>query len=642
MVQVHKRRTRLVGAAAIALLIGMAPVGAALAQSAAQSAAAPASAAPAATKTDPRHVWDLTPLFKDAAAWDAERKTLLADLDGVKALQGSLGKDAAGLRTALDRVSDLNRRLQRVLVYAYIDSTTDNRDAAKMERRSLAQALAGEAGAATAWIAPEVQAVGAEKVEAFIKADAALGKHAVGLRNILRLKAHTLTPEAEAVLAALGPALSGADTAYTLLANADIDWPEITVEGKEATLNQAGYVRLRQHPDREIRKQTFDRFWTTFGQYRNTMGATLGSVIQANVTQAKLRSHPTAVAASLSGDNVPESVYRTLVAETNKALPTLHRYFKLRQRMLNLPDLHYYDIYPSLVQLDRRFTIDESATLTLAAVDKLGGEYTGLLRRAVDGRTMHVYPSEGKESGAYQWGAYGVTPYVFLNHQDDYNSLTTYAHEWGHGIHTALADKNQPFETAGYSLFVAEIAAITNEILLSDYMLTRAETPEERLFYLGQMLEGMRGTYFRQTMFAEFELATHDAMERGEALSGEKLTAIYCDLLKRYHGAEQGVMAIDPAYCAEWAFIPHFYRSFYVYQYATSIAAAAYFADQVEAGGEKARENYLTVLRAGGSQYPYDLLKQAGLDMASPAPYQALVKRMNAIMDEMEAILAKR
>lgn len=626
-------RGLLLGAALAALATGAMPT----------VAQAQAEGRREASQVDPRYTWDLSPLFKSPADWDAERKALLAELDKVAALKGTLGRDAATLRSALDAVSAVNQRAERLLVYAYIDSTTNQRDPKLQERRNLAVSMNGQVAAATAWLAPEIQAVGADRIEAFIKADAGLAKHAFGLRNKLRLQKHTLTPETESALAAFSPVFQSHSDIYGLMTNADIDWPEIKLpDGTEVTLNNTGYVRNRQHPDRSVRKQVFDTFWPVYGQFADSMGAALGTRIQAGVIDAKLRRHPTAVAAALSADNIPETVYRTLVAEANKGLPTLHRYFKLRQRMLNLPDIGYYDIYPPMVTLDRKFPIEEAVTLTLAATRPLGDTYVNQLKQFAAKPQSHVFPAEGKDSGAYQWGAYGTDPYVFLNHQDDYNSVSTYAHEWGHGMHTALANANQPYENASYSLFLAEIAAITNEILLSDHMLSQTETKEERLFYLGEALEQMRGTFFRQTMFAEFELATHDAVERGEALTGTRMTEIYCDLLKRYHGAQQGVMQIDDAYCAEWAYIPHFYRPFYVYQYATSIAAAAYFADEIEKGGEKARENYLAVLRAGGSDYPYEVLKRAGLDMATPAPYQALLKRMNAIMDEMEKLLAQK
>lgn len=637
MTKPHRRPTSLrplLGASALALVALLSPL-------AATAQTAPATAATAPAKADDRYVWDLTPIFADQAAWDAARKQALADLPGLEALKGTLGTDAATLRAALDRLSDVGRNVEKVSVYAYLQYTTDTRDQGFQERLNLSQAMASQAQAATAWLAPEVQAIGAEKIDAFIKADPGLAKHVFRLHDLLRLKAHTLTPETEAALAAYGPVLGAASNTYSALANADIDWPEITLpDGTKKKLNQAGYQALRQHADRAVRKQVFDSFWGKFGQYATTMGNTLGMQIQADAIDAKLRGYPTAVAASLSVNDIPESVYRTLVAEANKGLPTLHRYFKLRQKLLKLPDLHYYDIYPSVVDLDKKFTIDEARTITLAATKPLGKDYTDRLGALTAKRTMHALPSDGKDSGAYQYGVYGVDPYVFLNHQDDYNSLSTFAHEWGHGMHSDLSAHAQPYELANYSLFLAEIASTTNEMLLTDHLVAKAKSKQEKLFYLGQSLENLRGTFFRQTMFAEFELATHDAVERGEALTGAKMKDIYCGLLKKYHGDAEGVMKIDEAYCAEWAFIPHFYRPFYVYQYATSISAGTYFAEQIAKGGAKARDNYLTVLKAGGSEYPYPLLKKAGLDMASPAPYQALVRRMDQTMDQMERLLA--
>jgi len=629
-------RSRLLGSATVALVAMLAPL------SVQAQGAGQAKPAAEAAKVDEKYVWDLTRLFPNDAAWDAERKAVLAEIPQIEKLKGTLGKDAKSMAAAFEKMSDVSRRTERLWVYASTQASTDSRDARNQERSNLMRALGGQLGAATAWLEPEVQALGKDKVEQFIKAEPALKNHIFRLRDIIRTAEHTLSPEAEAALAAVGPVLTAAGTTYNLLATVDVDWPTIQVDGKDVRLNQIGYSRLREHADRDVRKRTFDTFWTKWKQYENTFGSTLGTRVEAGVANAKLRGYKSAVAASLAANDIPEEVYRTLVAQANEGLPTLHRYFKLRQKMLKLPDLHYYDIYPALVELGKKYPIDQAGELTLAAVKPLGGEYGDLLSKAIAERSMHVFPAEGKRSGAYQTSVYGQTPFVFLNHQDNFDSVSTYAHEWGHGMHTALANRNQPFETADYSLFVAEIAAITNEILLSDFMLEQAASKEERLYYLGHALESMRGTFFRQTMFAEFELATHDAVERGEALSGKKMTEIYCGLLKKYHGAEQGVMNIDPTYCQEWAFIPHFYRPFYVYQYATSMAAAAYFADQVETGGEKARETYLNVLRAGGSEYPYQLLKKSGLDMATPAPYQALIRRMNAIMDEMEKILADR
>jgi oligoendopeptidase F len=280
--------------------------------------------------------------------------------------------------------------------------------------------------------------------------------------------------------------------------------------------------------------------------------------------------------------------------------------------------------------------------MTLASLAPLGDEYLGILQEGFAGHWAHVYPGNGKASGAYMMGAaYDIHPFLLLNHNDDYDSMSTWAHEWGHAVHTVLTKRNQPFEKSDYSTFTAETASIMNEMLLQDYMVKNAQSKEEKLYYLGMALESMRGTWFRQTMFAEFELKIHEEAEAGNPLSGKRMTDIYCDLLKRYHGDADGVVKIDPAYCIEWAYIPHFYRNFYVYQYATSITGAALLAEKIQSGDPKERDTFLALLKAGGSDYPYGLYKKAGIDMASPEPYKALVKRMNAIMDEMEALLAQ-
>jgi oligoendopeptidase F len=612
---------------------------AAPAQSVAPSGAA--AQAPALSRTDPRFVWDLTRLYATDAAWDAERLAVLAEVPSLAALKGTLNT-TAGMRAALDRISGLTQRLQRLSVYASTQQSTDNRDARNQERAGLMRALGGQFSSAVAWVNPEIQALGSDKVEAFIRGEPGLKNHTVRLRDTLRIAKHTLGAEAEGAMAALSPVVNSATNTRTLLATADTVWPTITVEGKPVKVNETGYQKLREHPDRAVRKQAFDAFYKALGQYENTYGSTLAARVEAGVVNARLRKYPSAVAASLSNNEIPEAVYRTLVAEANAALPTLHRYLKLRQKLLKLPDLHYYDIYPELVNIGRSYPADQAIDLTLAAMKSMGDEYQGLLKQALNMRSMHTYPAEGKSSGAYQTGVYGIVPFVFLNHQDNYATMSTFAHEWGHGIHTMLANKNQPFETSGYSLFLAELASMTNEVLLTDHMLKTSKSKDERIFYLSEALERLRGGFFRQTMFAEFELATHDALERGEALSGKKMTQMYCGLLKKYHGADAGVMQIDPQYCQEWAFIPHFYRPFYVYVYATSIAGATAFGERILTGKPEERDTFLNVLRAGGSVPPYQLLKNAGLDMATPQPYQALNKRMGAIMDEMEALLAAK
>jgi oligoendopeptidase F len=608
----------------------------------AEAAAAAATSAAAQTAnpaTDPKYVWDLSPLFANDAAWEAERTALLAELPALKALQKDFGKSPANLRAALDKLSAAQQRLRRVGVYASAIASTDNRNPRNQERSGQARSLSGQFGAAVAWVDGAIGALGEKKINAWLKAEPGLARHSTRLQEVLREAKHKLHPEAEAALAALGPVLGGQANTRTLLTTVDMEWPTITVDGKPVRVDNTGYNRLRAHPDRKVRQQAFEAFYRANGRFENTMGSTLAQRVEVGVINARLRGHPSAVAASLSDNAIPESVYRTLVAETNKALPTLHRYFKLRQRLLKLPDLAYHDIYPDIVTAPRRYTPEDAAELTLASVAPLGAAYQQQLKQALAARTMHVYPAPGKSSGAYQSGIYGQVPLIFLNHQDTFDSVSTYTHEWGHGMHTLQANGTQPFETAGYPLFLAEIAAFTHELLLADHMKKTAKTREERLFYIGEAIERIRGAFFRQAMFAEFELATHDAVQRGEALSGARMTRQFCDLLRKYHGADAGVMRIDPTVCTEWAFIPHFHRPFYVYQYATSMAAATHFTQQILTGSAAARDTYLGILRSGGSRHPVPLLKDAGLDMDSAAPYQALVRQMERLMDEMEALL---
>ena len=352
---------------------------------------------------------------------------------------------------------------------------------------------------------------------------------------------------------------------------------------------------------------------------------------------------PDSISRALDGNDVPVAVFDTLIAQTDANLPTLHRYLRLRARMLGVDQLHYYDIYPPLVRSDLKLPLEVGRQLVLDAVEPLGSDYVAALRYGLDHRWMDTYPRPHKLSGAHMDGyAYDVHPYVLLNYNDDYDSVTTVAHEWGHAMHSYLANKAQPFVTSNYAIFVAEIASTMNEALLLQHVLKTARTDDERLYYLGYALEQLRTTFFRQAMFAEFERSIHARVDAGEPLTGEAFTKTYCELLKRYHGAAQGVVDIDDAYCVEWEYIPHFYNGFYVYQYATSIAASALFAERVEKGDPGALARYLELLKAGGSDHPYELVKKAGVDLATPAPYQALVARMNSIMDEIEAILARR
>jgi oligoendopeptidase F len=606
--------------------------------------------ATAATVSD-KYMWDLTELYPTPAAWTAAKNKAAADIAKLPSYKGTLGKSAADLLTALDAFSNAHRELDRLAVYASLKGDEDVTISENQERLQLAQALGSSLGEKTAWLTPEVLGLGAEKVKAFEAEKPELKKRfGFWLDNILRNAPHVLSAEAEQVMAAAGNVLAQPDNIYSQLSNGELPFPAVTLgDGtKVEHLDQAEYSKYRQSENRADRKTVFDTFWKTWKGYEGTFGATLNTQVLAAEFDAKERKFahpdgtPNALADALFADAMPEGVYRQLVAQANAGLPTFHRYLKLRKKLLGITgDLTYYDMYPSMFKLDKplAFTVEDSEKIGLEVTKAYGSEYNNLLKKGFAGRWMDVLPRKGKASGAYMNGsAYDVHPYLLLNHNNDYQSLSTLVHEWGHAVHTLLTTANQPYENANYSTFTAETASISNEFLLADYMVKHANGKTEKLYYLGQELELIRTTFFRQTMFGEFQLAIHEEVEKGNALSGAKMSEIYCGLLKKYYGDDKGVTKIDPAYCVEWAFIPHFYYGFYVYQYATSMVGAAVFTKGIEAGDEPTRERFIAMLKAGGSDYPYELYKKAGLDMATPAPYKALIARMNDIMNQIEKL----
>ena len=588
--------------------------------------------------------WDLSEIYPSYEAWSTAKLQLEERIAALATYRGRLGESAATLREAFDTIAGTEKELARLYVFAFLKADEDRRVAEAQERRGLAAALLSEFNETVAFVSPELLRVGSETVQTFLHEEPGLAKHAFNIRNTLRQEPHTLSDEAEQVIAATGPVVQGSERVYAMLTSSDMPFPTVTLStGEEVRLEQAAYSLHRASRNRDDRKLVFDRFWGAWKAYETTLGQTLDTHVKAHVFQAKVRRYDNALEAALSGPNIPIEVYHTLIQATHRHLPSLHRYFQLRQRILGLDDLHYYDIYPPLVASERTFDIDESKALTLASAAPLGNHYLELLEEGFTGAWMHVYPQQGKAPGAYMYGdVYDVHPFLLLNHNGQFNDVSTFTHEWGHAIHTMLAKEHNPYETAGYATFTAEIASTTNEVLLQEHMLGQDVSDDERLFYLGTALEAARGTFFRQVMFAEFELRIHEMVEAGEALSGAKMTAVYEALLRQYHGADVGVMTIDSAYAVEWAFIPHFYRNFYVFQYATSIAGGTMFAERFLTGDEQARDDYLAVLSAGGSRYAYELLREYGIDLATDAPYDALIARMDRVMDQVEAILDRQ
>ncbi len=610
---------------------------------AAVAALASLATSPAIAQEDPDR-WDLTDLYPSVEAWQEAGKAAEARIPEIEACQGTLGDSASRLESCLDTAFGTFREFARYSLYAGLLSDENLSDQEAMARDQQASQLGVKLGRAGSFMNPELIQVGPEKIATFIAENDGLTEYAFYLENVLREAKHTLGKEAEGVMAAAGNVRRLPYQTYSTLTAAEIPWPTITLsDGTEARLDQAAYTRYRSVPNRADRRKVFESFFGTFKDYERTLGTTLSGQVQSAIFSAQVRDYDSALAAALSDDNIPESVYKTLLSETNANLDTLHRYLKLRARMLGIDDLGYEDMYVPIVSLDKSFPLAEGKDIMLTSFAPLGPEYTDVVRKGIADRWVDVYPRPSKRSGAYvNSAAYDVHPYMLLNYNDDYESVSTMAHEWGHAMHSSLANANQPYPMARYAIFTAEVASTFNEALLLDNMLKRAKSDEERLYYLGFALEGIRTTFFRQTMFAEFELAIHEAAEAGQPLTGAKLTEMYGDLLKRYYGADQGITVIDDLDTIEWAYIPHFYYNFYVFQYATSIAASSLLAEGVMDGSEEALESYLDLLKAGGSDYAYKLLKEAGVDMATPEPYRATFRRMNDIMDRIEAILDKR
>ena len=587
--------------------------------------------------------WNLGDLYLDIESWDRSRSQISLKFAKIKDCEGKLGESSKSLSICLDLINDTYKDLLKNYTYSFLAKDTDLGNSSFRERSSLSQALFVKFGEATSFLNPEIVTIGKTKLNQFITNDLGLKNHDFYIQNTLRQSNFILSPKEEAIIATLRDTMSTPSSAYEVLTNAEIPWPEVTLsDGKSVRLDPSGYSTYRRSLVRDDRMLVFDKFWSTFQNYKQTLAITLQGQVKNDIAMAKIKGYASSLDQALSEENIPKEVYETLVSSVNEGLPSLHRLIKLRQRVLGLKTSEYYDIYPSVVSIDKTYSLEDAKKLSLEALKPLGKSYTETLSNSLDKNWMHVYPAPGKRSGAYVMGAaYDVHPYVLLNFDNTLESVSTFMHEWGHAMHTLLANDAQSFTKADYSTFIAEIASTANEILLFDHLRKKSSNDQQKLYFLFKELSQIRGTFFRQTQFAEFELAIHQLIEKGEALSADKLDRVYGDILKRYYGHNEGVMNIKDSYTVEWAYIPHFYRNFYVYQYATSISAAYFLTDKILNKEKGSKETLINILKAGGSNYPFDILLNAGVDMSSEAVYTSVISRMNQLMDEVELILSK-
>ena len=557
-------------------------------------------------------------------------------------VKGTLGQSPQQLAAGLTLLNDLNKEFSRVYVYAGLIADQDTRVTKYRAMKQEMDQLGSSFGADTAFVEPEILKIDRATIDAYIAKEPKLAPYTFYLHDLLRRQAHTLSEPEEKIIADAGLMSSGPSDVYGVFTNADFPFPTITLaDGTTRKLDQATFSVSRSLPNREDRKKVFEAFFGALGDYRGTIGTALNAEVQKDLFYMRARKYPTTLDGALEPDSIPTSVYMKLIDGVNANLPTFHRYLNLRKRMLGLSDLHYYDLYAPLVgnvKLD--YSLDEAKKNILGAVAPLGTGYTSVIERAFNDRWIDLYPNAGKRTGAYSnGGPYDVHPFMLINYNGRYDDVSTVAHELGHTMQSYFSNKNQPYATAGYPIFVAEVASTFNEALLNDYMLKQIKDPATRLSLLGNYLEGMKGTVFRQTQFAEFELRIHQAAEKGEPLTGDTFDAMYLDIVKRYYGDDKGVCKVDDVVKHEWAYIPHFYRTYYVYQYATSATASAALSEKVMSGDANATKRYLAFLSAGGSKYPIDLLKDAGVDMTTSEPLDLTMKKMNRVMDEMDAIL---
>lgn len=590
---------------------------------------------------DVSETWNLESIYASNEAWEEEFESVKAMLPLLVEYKGRLGQSADTLYEGLQLRDEVSRRLYKLYTYAHMRYDENTADSFYQAMNDRARTLASQIGATLAFMTPELLAVPETTIEAYLNENADLAMYRHAFDELNQEREHVLTEAEEAILAKAGEVLGQSGTTFGMLNNADLTFPKIKGEdGEETELTHGRFITFLESSDRSVREAAFKAMYGTYAKYTNTLASILAGSVKKDNFYADVRKFPSARAAALHGNAIPESVYDGLVEAVHEHLPLLHRYVALRKRVLGLDELHMYDMYTPLVsEVEMKVSYEEAKQLMVEGLAPLGAEYKHILEEGLSERWVDVRETRGKRSGAYSSGAYDTQPFILMNWQDNINNLFTLAHEFGHSVHSYYTRKSQPYPYGDYSIFVAEVASTTNEALLNDYLLKKVTDRKEKLYLLNNQLETFRGTLFRQTMFAEFEHAIHDAARLGQSLTPEFLTSTYYALNQKYFGEE---IVLDEEIGLEWARIPHFYYNYYVYQYATGISAAAALTDQILEEGQPAVERYINnFLKAGSSDYPIEVLKAAGVDMTTKAPVEAALRQFERVLDEFEALLAE-
>jgi oligoendopeptidase F len=589
--------------------------------------------------------WNLAPLYESDAAWESSKNKMVIEFARVESFKGTLSRSASDLYNLLHYYSTLNKESSRLYIYCSLNADLDTRDMKYSSMTKELQQLFSGFSARSAYINPEILSMDWSKIEQFMKDEPKLEIYRKGLNDLFREKEHTLSEAEERIMALSGLITGVSSSTYNTFSNAEMPSPEIILStGEKVLLNSTGYNRYRAISNRADRELVFKTYWDNYKKFEASFGEMLYGSVMADLFSSKARSYSSTLEAALYPDNIPVDVYYSLVENVNKNLPAFHRYLTIKKRMLGVDTLKYLDLYaPAVKDVQLKYSYEEAKGLVLKALAPLGAEYTSVVQKALNERWIDVYPSTAKSSGAYSSGdAYDVHPYILLNYNDLYDDLSTLAHELGHSLHSYFSNKTQPYPTSDYTTFVAEVASTFNEVLLFKEILKEIKDDDIRLSLLMNWLDRYKGTLFRQTQFAEFELKMQDAAGNGQPLTGEYLSSLYEELVKRYYGHDAGICYVNDYISMEWAFIPHFYRTFYVYQYSTSFTASISLAERVINKEKGALEQYINFISSGGSDYPVDLLKKAGVDMTSSVPFDKTIIAMNEVMDEIEKILDKK
>lgn len=584
------------------------------------------------SEIEEKYKWKLEDIFASDADWEAEFAQAEALLPQLEAQKECITRDTQSMLAGLKLIDQASLLLERLYVYARMRRDEDGANSFYQGLSSRAQSLAVKMSGALAFLEPLLLSLDEQTMQRYIEAPE-LAEYSFMLQNLQRSRKHVLDEQSERLLSMAGDFSDGAQEIFTMLNNADLKFGSVEHNGQVYELTHAKYIELMQSEDRALREKVYRKFYEAFSGHINTIAATYNTAVKKDIFYARARGYESALHKALFADNVPPEVYHDLIQAVHDNLDTMHEYVKLRGELLKIGDLQMYDIYAPLVsEADVSYSYEQAQQLVLDALGALGEDYTALIQKAYREGWIDVWETPGKRSGAYSWGVYGTHPYVLLNHRADLDSVFTLAHELGHAMHTYYSDQAQPYSTAGYAIFVAEVASTVNEILLTRYLLRTVEDKKVRRYILNHYIDQFRTTVLRQTMFAEFEMKAHTLAEQGEALTVESLNHLYLELNRQYHGKYMGE---DETIQYEWARIPHFYTAFYVYKYATGFSCAAAIVRKLETEPGML-EKYKRFLSAGGSNYPLEILKEAEIDVGEAV--QLCMREFREALEEFRAL----